>query len=243
MVGHGRLVPIALRHKRCSRSNIGHIRVVEFCTRQEGQRHTPSKSRARETSGNPSHRREGRGRQTPEGLSGPSVAACGVGGGRHSALQRQTPGGEGDSLDPESHPGPTKLGSTVAVDGFFRALGLAWPPFAIGENAMSPGEAALVPRQTASRNAPFLAVDDVGRLAVASRAHRMRMTFDIDSRRFRAGRGSKLRCGISSALTMSICPWRGCEHICADEGPPGYTAHDQTRKSLLWDLNPRPSAH
>ncbi len=29
MVGHGWLVPIALRRKSCSRSNIGHIRVVE----------------------------------------------------------------------------------------------------------------------------------------------------------------------------------------------------------------------
>jgi len=90
-------------------------------------------------------------------------------------------GGEGDNLDPESHPGPMKLGSTVAVDGFFRALGFAWPPFAIGENAMSPSEATLVPRPTASRNAPFLTVVDVGRLAVASRAHRMRMMSDIDS--------------------------------------------------------------
>jgi len=41
-------------------------------------------------------------------------------------------------------------------------------------------------------------------------------------------RGSKLRCPISGTLTMSICLWRGCEHICAIEGPPGYTAHDQT---------------
>ena len=56
-------------------------------------------------------------------------------------------------------------------------------------------------------------------------------------------RGSKLCCAISSALTMSICLRRGCEHSCADEGPPGYTAHDQTRKSLLWDLHPRPPAH
>jgi hypothetical protein len=42
-------------------------------------------------------------------------------------------------------------------------------------------------------------------------------------------RGSKLHCAISSALTMSICLRRGCEHMCTNEGPPGYTAHEQTR--------------
>jgi hypothetical protein len=56
-------------------------------------------------------------------------------------------------------------------------------------------------------------------------------------------RGSKLRWAISSALNMSICLRRGCEHFCANEGPPRYTAHDQTRQSLLWDLNPRPPAY
>ena len=36
-MGHGRRIAIALQRKSCSRSDEGHVRVVDFGPRQEGQ--------------------------------------------------------------------------------------------------------------------------------------------------------------------------------------------------------------